>query len=65
MKCESTDFGRVSVEDDLISLKEGVILESDDKNCRIRLTLSELVNQLFENHREELCTALFGAGGLA
>lgn len=65
LKCESTDFGRVSVEDDLISLKEGVILESDDKNCRIRLTLSELVNQLFENHREELCTALFGAGGLA
>ena len=65
LKCESTDFGRVSVEDDLIALKEGVILESDDKNCRIRLTLSELVNQLFENHREELCTALFGAGGLA
>lgn len=65
LKCESTDFGRVSVEDDLISLKEGVILESDDKNCRIRLTLSELVNQLFENHREELCNALFGAGGLA
>lgn len=65
LKCESTEFGRISVEDELIDKQEGVILESDDKSLKLRLTLSELVSGLFENHREELCDALFGKGGLA
>ena len=65
LSCEATEFGRISVEDENIEKKEGVILESDDKSCRVRLTLSELIDGLFENHRKELCDALFGEGGLA
>ena len=65
ISCEATEFGRISVEDENIEKKEGVILESDDKSCRVRLTLSELIDGLFENHRKELCDALFGEGGLA
>lgn len=65
LKCEKTEFGRVSVEEEIIEKKEGVILESEDKSLKLRLTLSELVSTLFENHRQELCDALFGKGGLA
>lgn len=65
ISCEATEFGRISVEDENIEKKEGVILESDDKSCRVRLTLSEMIDGLFENHRKELCDALFGEGGLA
>lgn len=65
LKCEKTEFGRVSVEEEIIEKNEGVILESEDKGLKLRLTLSELVSTLFENHRQELCDALFGKGGLA
>ena len=65
LKCEKTEFGRVSVEEEIIEKNEGVILESEDKSLKLRLTLSELVSTLFENHRQELCDALFGQGGLA
>lgn len=65
LKCEKTEFGRVSVEEEIIEKNEGVILESEDKSLKLRLTLSELVSTLFENHRQELCDALFGKGGLA
>ncbi|MBQ7753076.1 MAG: hypothetical protein IJR80_05405 [Treponema sp.] len=65
LKCEKTEFGRVSVEEEIIEKNEGLILESEDKSLKLRLTLSELVSTLFENHRQELCDALFGKGGLA
>lgn len=65
LSCQATDFGRISVENDDIEKKEGVIIESDDKGLKVRLTLTELVDTLFENHRQELCDSLFGKGGLA
>lgn len=65
LKCEKTEFGRASVEEELIEKNEGVILESDDKAIKLRLTLSEIITTLFERHRQELCDALFGKGGLA
>jgi len=64
LKCEKTDFGRISVEEDNTNFKEGIILETESKDFRVRLTISQIVTQLFEQHREELCAALFGAGGL-
>lgn len=64
-KCEKTDFGRISVEEDNVAEKEGIILESEDKVFKARLTTSEFVARLMNEHRAELCDALFGAGGLA
>lgn len=60
INCEKTEFGKIITEDEF-SLKNnaGIILESDDKMYRCRLTLSEVVTNLFNKYRAELADALF------
>ena len=56
-----TEFNKVAVENDCgVEDKKGVILESEDRAVRLRLTLSEWASQLEESYRAELCQALFG-----
>lgn len=64
-KCEKTEFGKISIEDELVELREGIILESEDKAFRCRLTLSEVIVQLLDKNRGALSAALFGVGGIA
>lgn len=60
LNVEKTDFGKIAVEDDIgLKLKEGIILESDDRNYRCRLTLSEIVMHILDKYRAELSEALF------
>lgn len=59
--CEETKFGKIVLEDDFgIEKQEGIILESEDKAFRVRLTISEVIGQLLDKNREELSDALFG-----
>lgn len=43
-----------------IDLHEGIILTSNDKLVKIRLTLEELVSELIDKYRNELAVTLFG-----
>lgn len=43
-----------------IDLHEGIILTSNDKSVKIRLTLEELVSELIDKYRNELAVTLFG-----
>jgi len=64
--CEKTEFGKISIEEEIIEKPEGVILESEDKSFRLRLTLSEVISNLLDTNRAALCEALFGSkGGVA
>ena len=56
-----TNFGRAVLEDDIGLVKpQGIILESEDKNFRCRLTLNEVIEKLLDSNRAELSAALFG-----
>lgn len=58
---EKTEFGKISMEDDFgLKTKEGIILESEDKNFRCRLTVTEVLNHILDKYRGELSQALFG-----
>src|SRR5574344_2190042 len=60
LKCEKTDFGRMIVEDECkLEINEGVILESEDKQFRCRLTLSEIISEIMKKYRMELTESLF------
>ena len=49
------------LEDDLgLAKPQGIILESEDKNFRCRLTLSEVIEKLLDTNRSELSDTLFG-----
>ena len=57
----ATEFaktGEVAV--DGIEIHEGIILFSDDKVVKIRLTLEELFSELIDKYRNELAVTLFG-----
>ena len=57
----TTEFaktGEVAV--DGIEIHEGIILVSDDKVVKIRLTLEELFSELIDKYRNELAVTLFG-----
>lgn len=43
-----------------LTVKEGAILETDDKTIRCRLTISQIVSELESGHRAELASTLFG-----
>lgn len=59
-KCEKTDFGKIIFENDFgLEKPEGIILETEDKSFRARLTLSEIVENLLDKNRAELTQALF------
>lgn len=55
-----TEFNKMIVESDCgITDKLGIIIEAEDKSVRIRMTLSEIICQLQDQYRTELCKALF------
>ena len=61
ISCSETKFGTSSLETELgLSKPQGIILESEDKNFRCRLTINEVIEKLLDKNREELSTTLFG-----
>ena len=59
--CFSVDFAKSGEEAvDGIEIHEGVILVSDDKAVKIRLTLEEVITELIDKYRNELAVTLFG-----
>ena len=61
LSCTETKFGAVALEDEIgLSNPQGIILESEDKNFRCRLTLSEVIEKLLDTNRAELSATLFG-----
>ena len=61
LACQPTDFGKLILEDEILEINEGIILESQDKEVRFRMTLTEVVEELLNNNREELAETLFTA----
>lgn len=56
-----TKFGAEALEDEIgLEKPQGIILESEDKNFRCRLTLSEVIAKLLDANRAELSSTLFG-----
>ncbi|MCQ2575716.1 MAG: hypothetical protein MJ162_03160 [Treponema sp.] len=61
LKCEKTDFGKYVLEDEIgLECNEGIILETEDKTFRVRLTMVQIINNLLDKNRMELSNALFG-----
>lgn len=61
LSCNETQFGKILLEDDCgLNKPEGIILESEDKSFRCRLTLSQVIDFLMDKNRAELSAALFG-----
>lgn len=59
--CKETVFRKIVLEDDCgLTKPQGIILESEDKTFRARLTLSEVCGALMNVNRNELADALFG-----
>ena len=60
-KCEKTEFGKVAYEKDFgMENPQGIILETEDKTFRVRLTFSQVLEQILDKNREELTSTLFG-----
>lgn len=58
---KETEFNKMIIENDLgITDRKGIILESEDKAIRVRMTLSEVISQIQDKYRVELYSALFG-----
>ena len=61
LSCTETKFGAVALEDEIgLANPQGIILESEDKTFRCRLTLSEVIEKLLDTNRAELSATLFG-----
>lgn len=61
LSCEMTVFRKIVMEEDCgLTKPQGIILESEDKTYRARLTLSEVCGNLLNVNRNELADALFG-----
>ena len=61
ISCKETAFEKTGqTETGGISIHEGVILESEDKSVRCRLTLEELVSEIEETQSKKLAETLFG-----
>ena len=61
LSCSETQFGRTALEDELgLTLPQGIILESEDKNFRCRLTINEVIEKVLDAKRAELSDSLFG-----
>lgn len=59
--CTETKFGACVLEDEIgLEKPQGIILESEDKNFRCRLTLNEVIEKLLDTKRAELASVLFG-----
>ncbi len=60
-KCEKTEFGKVAYETDFgFENPQGIILETENKSIRVRLTFSQVLEQILDKNREELTSTLFG-----
>jgi len=59
-KIEETVYGKAALEDSVISLKEGIILFTEDTKLKMRFTLCETVNAVLDKYREEMKDSLFG-----
>ena len=60
-KCEKTEFGKVAYEKDFgMENPQGIILETENKSIRVRLTFSQVLEQILDKNREELTSTLFG-----
>ena len=54
-------FSAFILEDDIgLEKPQGIILESEDKKIRCRLTLTEVIEKLLDSNRTELSDTLFG-----
>ena len=52
---KETEFNKMIIENDLgITDRKGIILESEDKAVRVRMTLSEVISQIQDKYRAEL-----------
>ena len=61
LSVKETKFGAVILEEDIgLTKPEGIILESEDKNYRCRLTLNEVIEKLLDTNRSDLSATLFG-----
>ena len=61
LSCAQTKFGAEVYEEDLgLAKPQGIILETEDKNFRSRLTLNEVIEKLLDANRSELSDTLFG-----
>lgn len=61
LSCAQTKFGAEVYEEDLgLAKPQGIILETEDKNFRLRLTLNEVIEKLLDANRSELSDTLFG-----
>ena len=61
LSCSETKFGALALESEIgLTSPQGIILESDDKNFRCRLTISEVIEKLLDTNRAELSATLFG-----
>ena len=61
LSVKETKFGAVILEEDIgLTKPEGIILESEDKNYRCRLTLNEVIEKLLDTNRADLSATLFG-----
>lgn len=59
--CSPVDFAKSGEEAvDGIEIHEGVILLSEDRSVKIRLTLEEVITELIDKYRNELAVTLFG-----
>ena len=59
--CSSVEFANSGSEAVAgIEIHEGVILLSEDKSVKIRLTLEEVITELIDKYRKELAVTLFG-----
>ena len=59
--CSSVEFAKSGSEAvDGIEIHDGVILLSEDKSVKIRLTLEEVITELIDKYRKELAVTLFG-----
>ena len=61
LSCTETKFGAAALEEELgLAKPQGIILESEDKKFRCRLTLNEVIEKLLDSNRAELSATLFG-----
>ena len=61
LSVKETKFGAEILEEDIgLAKPEGIILESEDKNFRCRLTLNEVIEKLLDTNRADLSATLFG-----
>ena len=61
LSCNETKFDSTVLEENIgLAKPQGIILESEDKNFRCRLTLNEVIEKLLDTNRAELSATLFG-----